>query len=326
VSIGNLEKGVKMSKPRIFFGCNRLGRQYKVEKEQLVLMIEAGCRGFEIADFGNRGQETALRVVGDAIIESGVPREEFHISLRSRLRNVLVRELFEEALKDLQMDYVDTYVCQVESAEADYEYCQPWIEGTGKLIDEGKIKRNGVFAYNPRSYKNWIDYNLTTQWEHAPQVMLVKNNALHRYPELLHIQLGLGNSMEIMTVTPFGAGASCLKEDAPGFFSPFGCLERAQPIADEIGCTVPQLMLAFPGLLFDDSSVAVSTGSVPHWIENQAAVEVREKIDIDIFDKLVEAFPVNLAYNPNIKYFITEEEIKEKEENVNNNIRFTVLI
>lgn len=96
-----LANGVKM--PKIGYGC------YQVEENGEAVFgqaIEAGYRHFDIAYFyGNEDQ------LGNAIKNSGIPREDFFITTKM-WRDDLERpeEALAESLRLLQMDYLDLYL------------------------------------------------------------------------------------------------------------------------------------------------------------------------------------------------------------------------
>ena len=90
--------------PAIGFGCYALSQS---EQTQILLnAIEAGYRHFDTASFYQT--EGAL---GQAVRESGIPREEFFLTSKLwRTQMEDPRAAFEASLRTLGTDYLDLYL------------------------------------------------------------------------------------------------------------------------------------------------------------------------------------------------------------------------
>ena len=97
-----LSNGVKL--PQMGFGCYALGEERP--KEILLEAIAAGYRHFDTASFYQTEE-----VLGEAIRESGVPREEFFLTTKLwRTEMDDPQAAFERSRKNLGVDYLDLYL------------------------------------------------------------------------------------------------------------------------------------------------------------------------------------------------------------------------
>jgi len=148
--------------------------------------LSSGYRHFDTASgYGNEKQ------VGQAIRESGIPRNE--IFLTTKLANSFhgrVREAFEKSLNDLDCEYIDLYLLHWPQA-ARYDipggnaatarggvfapdesptFVETWKE-IEKLLDTGKVKSIGV--------SNFSIQNLSILLQHCKIVPAVNQVELH---------------------------------------------------------------------------------------------------------------------------------------------------
>lgn len=117
--------------------------------------IEAGYRYFDTASF--YFTEEAL---GQAIRESGIPREEFFIvskMWKSEMGYENAKQALNNTLERLQMDYIDIYLIHWprSSAEADWkkETVETW-KAMEELHDAGKIRALGLSNFLPHHLEN----------------------------------------------------------------------------------------------------------------------------------------------------------------------------
>ncbi|WP_248734143.1 aldo/keto reductase [Neobacillus rhizosphaerae] len=134
-----LHNGVKMP----WFGLG----VYKVQEGEEALQsvksaIKAGYRSIDTAALYENEDS-----VGQAIKESGVPREELFITTKvwnSDQRNDSVLEAFETSLVKLGLDYVDLYLVHWPVKG---KYKQTW-KVLEKLYKDGRIRAIGVSNFN----------------------------------------------------------------------------------------------------------------------------------------------------------------------------------
>ncbi|KAF8658410.1 hypothetical protein AX16_001963 [Volvariella volvacea WC 439] len=124
---------------------------------------------------GFRHIDTALsygteKAVGDAIRESGIPREEFFVVTKLPWNHhAKVRESFEESLKNLDLDYIDLYLIHwpqyvaleegndhPKNPDGTTKLCteatfnDSWAE-VEKLLDTGKVRAIGVSNFSVKT-------------------------------------------------------------------------------------------------------------------------------------------------------------------------------
>ena len=121
--------------------------------------IEAGYRYFDTASLYYT--EEAL---GQAIKESGIPREEFFIVSKmwtDQLGYDKVKIALEESLTKLQMDYLDIYLIHWPRASENYNEWKSVCTDTWKAMEalqkEGKIKALGLSNFLPHHMKHILD-------------------------------------------------------------------------------------------------------------------------------------------------------------------------
>ncbi|MDO4285755.1 MAG: aldo/keto reductase [Eubacteriales bacterium] len=121
--------------------------------------IRAGYRYFDTASF--YGTEEAL---GEAIAESGIPREEFFIATKawkSEMGYEQVKEAFAASLERLRLDYLDLYLIHWPLPVPDYEDwkeldAQTWA-AMEELYQNGKVRAIGVSNFLPHHMKNLME-------------------------------------------------------------------------------------------------------------------------------------------------------------------------
>ena len=133
-----LNNGVEM--PILGFGVYQIPRE---ETKRCVLdAINVGFRAIDTAQsYFNEAE------VGDAIKESGIPREEFFITTKIWIDNYgyeKCKASVEESLKKLKTDYIDLVL--LHQPFSDYYGAYRALE---ELYEEGKIRAIGVSNFYP---------------------------------------------------------------------------------------------------------------------------------------------------------------------------------
>ena len=163
--------------PAIGFGCYnaKAGDNYQIISDA----IRSGYRFFDTASF----YETEV-VLGKAIKDSGIPREEFFIQSKAWLDEMGYDEVkcaLDRTLERLQMDYIDIYLIhwprqipenagapgypEIECARPEYDATEDWKELQAKtckameeLVDAGKIRGIGLSNFLPHHLDNILSF------------------------------------------------------------------------------------------------------------------------------------------------------------------------
>ena len=146
-----LNNGVKM--PILGYGVFQIP-DYEECKKSVLTAIEAGYRSIDTAQsYGNE------KAVGDAIKESGVPREELFITTKLWISGYgyeKAKKAFAASLEKLQLDYLDLYLLH-----------QPFndVYGSWRALEElnekGKAKAIGVSNFFPDRLLDLVSFNKT---------------------------------------------------------------------------------------------------------------------------------------------------------------------
>lgn len=133
-----LSNGVKM--PILGYGVYQVTKE---ECERCVLdALKAGYRSIDTAQsYFNEEQ------VGDAILKSGIPREEIFLTTKVWVEHYGYEECkksVEESLKKLKTDYLD--LCLLHQPFSDYYGAWRALED---LYEEGKIRAIGISNFYP---------------------------------------------------------------------------------------------------------------------------------------------------------------------------------
>lgn len=190
--------------------------------------IECGYRFFDTASL----YETE-KYLGQAVKESGIPREEFIIETKLWTDEMDdAKAALERSLKRLQMDYVDLYLIHWPKATEEQE---DWKEQDLKvweqmeqLVCEGKVKRLGLSNFLPHHLKNILD--------HASIKPVVDQLEIHPgYSQEAAVAFCKEHDVLPMAWSPLGRGRSkALAEN--------GILQK---LADKYGKSIPQINLRF---------------------------------------------------------------------------------
>ena len=184
-----LNNGVEM--PILGFGVYQIPRE---ETKRCVLdAINAGFRAIDTAQsYFNEAE------VGDAIKESGIPREEFFITTKIWIDNYgyeTCKASLEESLKKLKTDYIDLVL--LHQPFSDYYGAYRALE---ELYEEGKIRAIGVSNFYPDRLADMCLFGRKV----VPAVNQVETNPLNQQVKAQENMEKYGVHIEAWA--PFGEG------------------------------------------------------------------------------------------------------------------------
>lgn len=165
------------------------------------LAIEAGYRYFDTASF--YGTEKYL---GEAIRDSGIPREEFFIASKvwkTEMGYEETKAAFARTLENLGTDYLDLYLIHWPLPTPDYEdWKQLDIEtwrAMEELYKEGKIRAIGLSNFLPHHIENILEH-----CEIAPMVDQLEYHP--GYVQEVAVQYCKEHHIQVQGWSPIGRG------------------------------------------------------------------------------------------------------------------------
>ena len=207
-----LYNGVKM--PVIGYGTNKVA-----DKQALLDAIKIGYRLIDTAEVYHNEE-----MVGEAIKESGVPREEFFIVTKVRFRNNADPvEIIEESFRKLGVDVIDLFL--IHWPYGDYYHAYKVLESYYK---QGRVRAIGISNFEPG---RMIDIYHNS--EIKPMVNQIEVNV---YAQRL-IEKPYNDKYQIITMAyaPLGHGVSPELLEEPLLVK----------IGEKYGKTAPQIALKY---------------------------------------------------------------------------------
>ena len=201
-----LENGVKM--PQLGYGVYQVTKE---ECERCVLdALKVGYRLFDTAQSYFNEEE-----VGNAIVKSGVSREEIFLTSK-----VWIDHYGYESLRKLKTDYIDLML--LHQPFSDYYGAYRALED---LYDEGKIKAIGISNFYP---DRMVDLASFTRIK--PMINQIEIHPYHQqvFSKEWHDKYGV----QLEAWAPFGEGRKNMFE-----------LSELKEIGDKYGKTVAQVIL-----------------------------------------------------------------------------------
>lgn len=209
-----LENGVKM--PQLGYGVYQVTKE---ECERCVLdALKVGYRLFDTAQSYFNEEE-----VGNAIVKSGVSREEIFLTSKVWIDHYGYEECRKsvlESLKKLKTDYIDLML--LHQPFSDYYGAYRALED---LYDEGKIKAIGISNFYP---DRMVDLASFTRIK--PMINQIEIHPYHQqvFSKEWHDKYGV----QLEAWAPFGEGRKNMFE-----------LSELKEIGDKYGKTVAQVIL-----------------------------------------------------------------------------------
>ncbi len=286
---------------------------------------DAGVNFFDNAEVYAAGQSEII--MGQALKKAGWRREDLVVSTKifwggrpnpdgdgylygvndKGLSRKHIVEGTDAALKRLQLDYVDLIFCHRPDVDTPIEET---VWAMNHILQQGKALYWGTSEWSAAQIRRAYDF---ARREHLipPTMEQPQYNMLHRdRVELeyapLYDEIGLGTTIwsplasGILTGKyndgiPEGSRLTLpnyqwlrpLVEGDEGR-AKLEKVRRLQPVADELGCTMAQLAIAWCLVNEDVSTVILGASRVQQVHENIAALEVVPKLTMDVLERIEE--------------------------------------
>jgi aryl-alcohol dehydrogenase-like predicted oxidoreductase len=290
-------------KHKIGLGTALLGRSAEHE-EFAEFAIGNGVRLFDIAEKYVNGE--AERIIGRQIKASNIHRDEFDIITKFSPDLDPVVSL-KESLTRLQLDYVDAFLVHwLLPHQQNVESLKTIIAALFELKEQGLIKHYGASNVPINGLKLWakVEAELGIPAGQGIQVCEYRYSLVRREADI-----GLHNYLQekgytAMPYSPFGGGrmSGSAKPPQPGFPGDFWVNEKTHqllPIAESIGATVPQLILAFCNR-FPNSVIFPQTFKKENLLDNMDSIKFIPKITKTVFDQIEQVYPMSFSVDATI--------------------------
>ncbi len=276
---------------------------------------DAGCNFFDNAEAYAGGESEAI--MGRVVQELGWPRWSYVLTTKvfwglhdaPNMRNTLNRKYLMQAidasLDRLQQDFVDVLYCHRSDPETSLEET---VWAMSDIISAGKALYWGTSEWNADEIRGAIEiaerHHLHKPVTEQPQYNLLARDRVEKEYARLFAETGYGAT----TWSPLASGLLTGKyrdgipEGSRGALQGYGWLakrltdrealdkvERLRPIADELGCTLAQLSLAWCTKNPNVSSVITGASRASQVVENFAAIEVADRLDADVLARIDDA-------------------------------------
>lgn len=271
---------------------------------------EAGVNFFDSAEAYAHG--SAETVIGNVIKKLGWRRETIVVSSKvfwggdgpndKGLSRKHVFEACRNSLKRLQLDYLDLFFCHRPDPNTPIEET---VRTMDDLVHQGKILYWGTSEWSAadimRAHGLARELGLTPPQMEQPQYNMLHRDRVEEEYRPLYREIGLGTTIwsplasGLLTgkykkgIPPGSRGAlegyEWLREQV---ITPenIAKVNRLEPIAKDLDCTMAQLALAWCLKNPDVSTVITGATRPEQVVENMKALEVAPKLDKEIMQKI----------------------------------------
>jgi voltage-dependent potassium channel beta subunit len=277
---------------------------------------DSGVNFFDNAEVYAAGE--AERVMGRVFKKAGWKRSDLVVSTKifwggdgpndRGLSRKHIVEGVDAALKRLDLDYVDLVYCHRPDPRTPVEET---LRAMNHVIDQGKALYWGTSEWSAQqiqeAYGIARQYGLTPPVMEQPQYNMFHRDRVEREYAPLYRELGLGTTIwsplasGLLTgkynegAAPEGSrakleGYGWLAERLVGDQARINVMKvkALQPIADELGCTLPQMALAWCLKNRDVSTVITGASRAGQVRENMKAIDFVRALTTDVLERIDE--------------------------------------
>ncbi len=282
----------------------------QVARECMAAAYDAGVNFFDNAEAYAGGN--AEQVMGNVIKELGWRRESIVVSTKifwggagpndTGLSHKHIIEGVNNALKRLQMDYVDLVFCHRPDPNTPIEET---VRAMDIVVKQGKAFYWGTSEWSAAEIMRADAvarlYGLTPPSMEQPQYNMFVRDRVEREFVPLYSELGYGTTIwsplasglltgKYNNGIPSGSRATLEGYDwiKESVITPerVAKVEQLQPLADELGCTLAQLGLAWCLSNPNVSTVITGASRAAQVRENMQAIEVAPKLTDEVLERI----------------------------------------
>jgi len=291
------------------------GNQVDVDAalEIMTAAYDAGVNFFDNAEVYAQGQ--AETVMGAALQKAGWRRDSYVVSSKvmfGSVPNALpnqrglsrkhIYEACHQAMQRLQVDYLDLYFCHRPDPNVPMEEV---VRAMTELIHQGKVFYWGTSEWSAQQLMEATSvarqYNLIPPTMEQPQYNMLHRDRVEKEYARLYGDIGLG-----LTIwSPLASGLLTGKYNdgipadsrasLPGYEwlksrltdpNVLKIVRALQPVADDLGCTMSQLAIAWTVKNPHVSTVITGASRASQVYENMQALEVVPKLTNDVMARI----------------------------------------
>ena len=273
---------------------------------------DAGCNFFDNAEAYAGGESEAI--MGRVLTELGWPRWSYVLTTKvfwgihdaPNMRNTLNRKYLmhaiEGSLERLAVDFVDVLYCHRSDPDTTLEET---VWAMSDIVSSGKALYWGTSEWSADEIRGAIDiaerHHLHKPVTEQPQYNLLERRRVEREYARLFTDTGYGATIwsPLASGLLTGKYRDGIPQDSRGALEGYGWLaknlsderavakvERLRPIADELGCSLAQLALAWCTANPNVSTVITGASRPSQVVENFAALDVIAALDGDVLERI----------------------------------------
>jgi len=278
---------------------------------------DAGCNFFDNAEVYAGGKSE--QIMGDALARLGWPRWSYvlttklywgihganagiNVNVRDTLNRKYLLHAIDGSLERFGHDFVDVVYCHRPDPNTPIEET---VWAMSDIVSSGKALYWGTSEWSAEEIRNAIDvaerHHLHKPVTEQPQYNLLARDRVEGEYARLFEETGYGAT----TWSPLASGLLTGKyrdgvpADSRGALRGYGWLrdnltdaaelakvERLRPIADELGCTLAQLAIAWCAVNPNVSTVITGASRPSQVTDNFGAIEVLDALTPDVLERI----------------------------------------
>lgn len=286
-------------KNKVGLGTSILGMKPEFRDYQTSILDSAIDIGYRLFDTGETYSDgVSETMIGDAIARSRIDREHFEIVTKmhpARKEDIACQA----SLDRLKTNYIDAYLIHfLLDQHKNFHKMTLFIEELVKLKHRGLIKNYGFSNFNIEQSVMWREAEeaLGLPDEDRAKVYQYQYSLIKRKADVRQHTLIKEWGMTAMPHSPFGGGRASGSSRPPqtghhGDFWELESIRALTPIAESVGCTVPQLMLAFLNRQ-PNSVIFPRSFKAEHLTDNLNSQDFIPKITKSVYDQIEALFPI----------------------------------
>jgi voltage-dependent potassium channel beta subunit len=283
-----------------------------VAMECMQAAYDAGCNFFDNAEAYAGGESEAI--MGRVIAELGWPRWSYVLTTKvywglnrvPNMQNTLNRKYLMHAidgsLERFGLDFVDVLYCHRADPETSLEET---VWAMSDIISAGKAHYWGTSEWAADEIRGAIEiaerHHLHKPVTEQPQYNLLERHRFEEEYARLFTETGYGATIwsPLASGLLTGKYRDGIPDDSRGALAGYGWLakrlsdestlakvERLRPIADQLGCSMAQLAIAWCLTNPNVSTVITGASKVSQVVDNFGALDVYHRLDADLLARI----------------------------------------